>query len=59
MEAGKASPVQLLIQQEKTASSDREEIAGITSPLDNWQVNIFLTFFPLLNGFFARRASNF
>ena len=59
MEAAKASPVQLLVQQEKTASGDREEIAGIASRLDNLQVNEFLSFLPLLNDFFARQASNF
>ena len=57
--AAKASPVQLLLQQAKAASGDREEIAGITSRLDNLQVNEFLTFLPLLNEFFARQASNF
>jgi len=46
MEAAKASPVQLLIQREKTASGDREEIAGIASRLDNLQVNEFLSFLP-------------
>jgi len=59
MEAAKASPVQLLIKQEKTSSSDREETAGITSSLDNWQVNGFVTFLPLMNEFFARKARNF
>ena len=57
--SSKNSPVQLLVQQEKTASGDREEIAGIASRLDNLQVNEFLSFLPLLNDFFARQASNF
>ena len=59
MESAKASPVQLLVQQEKTTSGNREEIAGIASRLDNLQVHEFLSFLPLLNDFFATQASNF